>query len=70
MFGRTFLLCLVCFYEIERKRRKIVVLVSPVENAAAKEWLPVLLQKCGEGISKSSGTIRATNGRDVDDRMK
>jgi hypothetical protein len=70
MFGRTFLLCLVCFYEVERKRREIVVLVSQVEKSRDKKMVARALSKCGEGISKSSGTIRATNRRDGDDRMK
>jgi hypothetical protein len=68
---QNILLCLRWFYEVERERRKIVALVSQVEKCRNKKMgCSCSFQKCGAGISTSSGTIRATNRRDVDDHMK
>jgi hypothetical protein len=39
MFGRTFLLRLVWFYEVERNRRKIVALVSQVEKTREQKMV-------------------------------
>ena len=58
------------FYEVERKRRKIVALDSQVKKTRETKKGCPCSQKCAEGISKSSGTIRAMNRRDVDDRMQ
>jgi hypothetical protein len=61
MFGRTFLLCLVCFYEIERKRRKIVVLVSPVEKCSSKRMVARALQKAAKGsVNRQVQFVRRT----------
>jgi hypothetical protein len=61
----------VWFYEVERKRRKIVALVSQMEKCSNKRMVArALFRNAVKAEVKSSGTIRATNCRDLDDRMK